>query len=255
MFAFAATQYRSIHHRACRCAAGRKVLVGVIGALALLLAGCASPRLVATVTHFQQWPVHAKGASYTVAVEPVLQAEVGKVGETFILPELEAQTYAAYAGQHLQAQGLVPAVRPEQARMLVSMAIQSRKGVIEVREPFFRPALGVGFGGAHWRFGGLWMDPWMWEDRISRRPVQSYTLQVRIADRQPGTQNKGYAPSRPQGHMPVFEGRAEYTGSPLALNKIMPYLIRAVFDGFPGVNGHTHRVVFDRETGAQLPAR
>ena len=254
MFAFAAAQHHQIHLRVYRRVAGR-VLGGLIGSLVLVLAGCASPRLATTVTHFQQWPAHAKGAGYTVTVEPVLQAEVGKIGETFILPELEAQTYAAYVGQHLQAQGLVPAARPEQARMLVNISIQSRKGVVEVREPFFRPALGVGFGGAHWHFGGLWMDPWMWEDRISRRPVQSYTLQVRIADRHSTTQNKGYAPGRAQSQMPVFDGRAEYTGSPVALHKIMPYLIRAVFDGFPGSNGHTHRVVFDRKTGAQLPAR
>ena len=37
-----------------------------------------------------------------------------------------------------------------------------------------------------------------------------------------------------------------------ALPTMAPYLVRAVFDGFPGQNGQVRRVNFDRETGAVI---
>jgi hypothetical protein len=43
----------------------------------------------------------------------------------------------------------------------------------------------------------------------------------------------------------VYEGSA-------SLPAVMPYLVRAALDGFPGQNGQVRQVRFDRETGALI---
>ena len=39
------------------------------------------------------------------------------------------------------------------------------------------------------------------------------------------------------------------------LPQVVPYLVRAVFDDFPGQNGRVRVVRFDRETGAVIKNR
>ena len=53
----------------------------------------------------------------------------------------------------------------------------------------------------------------------------------------------------------MFDARAEYMGRPVALAAVMPYLIRAVFEDFPGANGQTRQLVFDTQIGELLPGK
>ena len=78
------------------------------------------------------------------------------------------------------------------------------------------------------------------------RPVQHYRLRLRIADRGQSTMPHAAAPA-------VYDASASYTGRPLALPVVMPYLVRAVCDGFPGSSGKTQQVIFDSKTGERLP--
>jgi hypothetical protein len=43
----------------------------------------------------------------------------------------------------------------------------------------------------------------------------------------------------------VFESRAVYEGDNEDLPDLVPYLVRAVFDGFPGQNGRVRLVKFE----------
>lgn len=67
-------------------------------------------------------------------------------------------------------------------------------------------------------------------------------LQLRLLDKQ------GNPAGQPR---PVFESHAVYEGD-AALPIIASYLVRAVFEGFPGQNGQVNTVSFDRETGAVI---
>ena len=91
--------------------APRSGLRTLVSALALAgvtaLAGCAST-FSTKVSNFNQWPANAAGASF--AVQPA-------TGEGVALGELERKTYEGYLAKHLQAQGMVPAAVPAQARM------------------------------------------------------------------------------------------------------------------------------------------
>ena len=140
--------------------------------------------------------------------------------------------------------------------MLARLSVQSRRGMVQWREPVIRPAfwLGLGYRGFHWRSGAYPHDPWggyyggafTLSERLVMRPVQNYRLRVQIADRGQMSRAQTAAPT-------VFDATAEYVGPPVALPTVMPYLIRAVFDDFPGQNGQIRQVVFDSKTGERLP--
>lgn len=242
---------------------GRRWLGAVAAVLSVLLSGCAT-RLTADVTRFHQWPANTLGATYAIA--PVLQERQGaplpvnsqqpppSADETVALSDLEFKTYAGYLDQGLQAQGLVPAARPDQARMIVGMEVQSRRRTIQKRVPEYRPMLwmGMGYRWFHWSYGpfapwgGYYDDSLDWGERVVTQPVQQYRLRLRINDR--GQSTAAAAPT-------VFEASASYTGQPLALPVVMPYLVRAVFDDFPGANGKTQQVIFDSKTGERLQTK
>ncbi len=72
--------------------------------------------------------------------------------------------------------------------------------------------------------------------------MQFSQLNLRLLD------TKNSPPGQPR---PVFESRAVFEGN-ADLPAVTPYLVRAVFDGFPGQNGQVRNVRFDSETGALI---
>ncbi|MFV0601823.1 MAG: DUF4136 domain-containing protein [Brachymonas sp.] len=231
-----------------------------VAVLAVFLSGCAT-RLTANVTRFHQWPANTQGATYAIAPAwqamqgvplPVNSQQQPPADETVALSDLEFKTYAGYLDQGLQAQELVPAARPDQARMIVGMEVQSRRRTIQKRVPEYRPMLwmGMGYRWFHWSYGPFAYHPWDyyddWGERVVTQPVQQYRLRLRISDR--GQSTTAAAPT-------VFDASASYTGQPLALAAVMPYLVRAVFDDFPGINGKAQQVIFDSKTGERLETK
>jgi hypothetical protein len=53
-----------------------------------------------------------------------------------------------------------------------------------------------------------------------------------------------------EGAGKVFEASATSSGTNATLSVTMPYLIRSVFDGFPGTNGQSREVEFDVDKGS-----
>jgi hypothetical protein len=70
--------------------------------------------------------------------------------------------------------------------------------------------------------------------------VQVSNLRLRLLDTQ------GPAGSSPRT---VFESNATHEGSPSPLQSVVPYLVRAIFDEFPGANGRVQVVRFKADTG------
>ena len=201
-------------------------LIGVMGVV--VLAGCAST-LRSDVTSFQRWPANAAGGSYG------FKKLGGQEGS------LEHASYEDLARIELNKLGLKEAAPGSKARFEVSLDYGVNTRAVKSREPIFNdrqywhpaylhPALG-------WQPGFWARDPYgptVVGYRNVTRDVSTRRMRVDIAE----------------GNAKVFEASAASNGGNATLTVTMPYLIRSVFDGFPGANGQARSVEFDTETGA-----
>ena len=206
----------------------------VLVVLAFLTA-CASP-ITAKVTSFNQWPADTLGASFSF-IRPV-----------DALNDLEQQAYEGKVQAELEKIGLKRAAPGQIGRIQVDVVTgngtrnkQFREAIYRdnyIYHPPYRDAVGNVFGGfwAPDQFGSRYVG-----DRTVTRTVQVSNLRLRLLDAQ------GNAPGKPRA---VFESRAIYEGDNEDLATLVPYLVRAVFDGFPGQNGRVRSVAFDSKTGA-----
>lgn len=202
-----------------------------------LLAACAGP-ITAKVTSFNQWPVEAAAATFSF-IRPV-----------DALNDLEQQAYEGYVQIELQKIGLKRVAPGQVGRIQVDIVTGNGTRNKQFREPIYRnsyiyhPPYRDGAGNV---FGGFWapdqFGPRYVGDRTVTRTVQVSNLQLRLLDAQ------GNAPGKPRA---VFESRAVYEGDNEDLATLVPYLVRAVFDGFPGQNGRVRSVRFDSKTGELL---
>ena len=209
---------------------------------AMLLAGCANT-LHTQVTNFQAWPQDAAGSSFSIATATA--AESGKWGE------LERQSYEAQVAQALQAQGLKPAAAGSKARFQATLRLDTRSENRTYSEPVYLPAYAAPYGNSYWG-GGVWGDPYF-EDGVFARPwlpvyagerryniaLDIHLLSVRIVDQQ-----RSKTAGSDAGPV-VFEAAAQYAGEPRPMPQLMPYLVRSVFDGFPGQNGQVKQLQFE----------
>ncbi len=200
-----------------------------------LLAACASP-ITAKVTSFNQWPSDTAGATFSF-IRPV-----------DALNDLEQQAYEGNVQTELEKLGLKRVAPGQVGRIQVDVSTgngtrnkQFREAIYQdnyIYNPPYRDAAGNVFGGfwAPDQFGSRYVG-----DRIVTRTVQYSTLRLRLLDAQ------GNAPGKPRA---VFESRAVYEGSNEDLATLVPFLVRAVFDDFPGQNGRVRILKFDSKTGA-----
>ena len=206
----------------------------VVVVLAFLTA-CASP-ITAKVTSFNQWPAETLGSSFSF-IRPV-----------DALNDLEQQAYEGQVQTELEKIGLKRASTGQVGRIQVDVVTgngtrnkQFREAIYRdnyIYHPPYRDAAGNVFGGfwAPDQFGSRYVG-----DRTVTRTVQVSNLRLRLLDSQ------GNPPGKPRA---VFESRAIYEGDNEDLATLVPYLVRAVFDGFPGQNGKVRSVAFDSKTGA-----
>ena len=209
--------------------------------LVAVLAACANP-ITAKVTSFNQWPADAAGATFSF-IRPV-----------DALNDLEQQAYEGKVQVELEKLGLKRAAHGQVGRIQVDVVTgngtrnrQFREAVYRdnyIYHPPYRDAAGNVFGG-FWvpdQFGSRYVG-----DRVVIRTVQFSNLRLRLLDAQ--VSSPGAAASRPRA---VFESRAVYEGSNEDLATLVPFLVRAVFDDFPGQNGKVRNVKFDSKTGAVI---
>lgn len=206
----------------------KRLLFVLITALLLFSAGCAST-LRSDVTSFQRWPANAAGSSYSFKR---LGNQEGS---------LEHKTYEDLARTELSQLGLKEAASGTKGRFEVSLDYGVNTRTIRTREPivanqsYWHPA----HYHQHWGWRpGYWANsPYgsaVVGYRNVNRDVSTRRLRVDIAE----------------GASKVFEASATSSGSNATLSVTMPYLVRSVFDGFPGTNGQSREVEFDVDKGS-----
>jgi hypothetical protein len=225
-----------------RCDFSSLARLSLAAALLALVSGCAST-ITARVTSFNQWPANAAGSTFST------------ISRTDNTRELEQATYESYVQAELEKRGLVRAPAGQVGRMQVDVNTSNRSEQKTYLQPIYQDnyIYVQGYRDAAGRiFPGFWtLDPFgprYVGDRQINTTLQTSTLQLRLLDSQ------GSPPGKPRT---VFESRAifEGEGSGDNLPQVVPYLVRAVFDDFPGQNGRVRVVRFDRETGAVIKDR
>jgi len=196
---------------------------GILLAAVLLVSGCAS-KLSTHVTHFQRWPQDAAGQTFRIAPAPADTRNA-----------LEYQTYADLIRTAIEPVGLVWADGETPPRFLVSFEYSDptrQDWVQQWHDPWpwsFSPWWGLSryYGGWGWG-GGMSMMP-----SVVPVAVHENTLTVSIQDLHDNSQ--------------VFKTTARASTYQPQLNRVMPWLVRAIFDDFPGSNGQNREIKYEWE--------
>jgi hypothetical protein len=193
--------------------------------LAVGLAGCATTSTVsARVTSFQQWPADAVGERYRfVAADPSQNNN------------LEYQSFQDTVRAGISSTGLVEAGKGQPARFDVLFRYGVAQTQVMVRrpyDPYFYNGFGPGFygRGGYWGggWGGYWGPDWIDVPTVAYRNTLS--LEIHDAARN-GTE--------------VYRATAYSVSGGDKLLRIMPYLVRAIFDNFPANNGSEREVTYN----------
>lgn len=202
---------------------------------ALWLSGCAAT-VSTKVTNFNAWPADAAGGTFGFAPH--------KAGDA---KELEQSTYEQYVREALERLGLKAAPAGQPARFVVEVDASGSQRTVRSLQPMYqnyrvfmppRPGPNGTTIPGYWSadmIGGQYIG-----DREVARTLQVSKLRVQMRDRKAQLSSAAgtAAPS-------VFEATATYEGGMENLPDLVPYLAKAVFDGFPGQNGQTREVRFD----------
>ncbi len=193
-----------------------------LAAAALLLSGCAST-LSARVTTYQQWPVGVQGEYYRILPSG------NQAGN------LQFSAYADMLRAAIGATGLREAPYGSEPRFEVRLEYGNpvKQGWVQrYEDPFFYPGWPA-FGGYYGGWGG-WGGGIFYAPRVVNVPVEIYrnTLTVVISDR------------TMQGRE-VYRATAVHSSQSDSLDEVMPYLMQAIFDDFPGNNGQTKVVKYE----------
>lgn len=188
----------------------------------LALSACATP-FKADVSRFQQMPA-PNGESFVVQTTNA-KLEGG----------LEFQQYASLVAEQLRAKGYTQAQTPQAATLVVNVDYGVDSGQTKVVS---RPGFGYG-GYGPWAYG-RYRSPfyWGWDDPYWYSPwgapeIDSYTVYQSYLDM---TINRTRDGSR------VFEGKAKARSTDDSLPRIVPNLVTAMFNNFPGRSGEEVRI-------------
>lgn len=202
------------------------IVVFVVG----LISAC-SNTFKADVTRFHQLPPPQGQTVTIVPADP-------KKGAS-----LEFASYANLVGHYLEQKGYRPAGEGE-ADLIAELDYSVDDGKVHVRSyPSSRFAFGYGFYHPFYYHNPYWYDPWFHRSAFwgfhdpYDRDVRSYvkytrrlTMQMRPAET--GARN-------------IFEGTVESVGRSNHLPELMPHMVQALFENFPGQSGTTERIVID----------
>ncbi|MDR3439190.1 DUF4136 domain-containing protein [Telmatospirillum sp.] len=197
-----------------KCAKARCAMTRLLmwGAVVGLLAAC-QPTLQADVTRFYSLPPVPAGKSFAISPES---------GQA---TDLEFQHYAAQVSGAMQSKGFRLATPgPEQSDLVAVLHYGTNGSRTEI---YSDPAPAWGHPGWRGWYGGF--PP----PQINSYTLYSEFLDVALFDG---------AAWRTGERRPLFQGRVVADSGVRDLNVAMPYLIQALFQDFPGVNGQTVRV-------------
>jgi hypothetical protein len=190
---------------------GRTVRAGAL-LLVVALSGCAST-LSARVTSFQQWPANAQGQTYRFVQADPVQAN-----------NLEYRAYQDMVRAGIGATGLVEATGGAPARFEVAFDYGAVQTTVMTRQPYDPYFYGGGFYGPRWGYGryggGFWGPEWVDVPAVAYRNFVNLHIRDHAAN-----------------NAEVYRSSAATHSDRAELVNVMPYLVRAIFDNFPGNNG------------------
>lgn len=191
--------------------------------------------------------------TFTVRQEVFQQMGGASSGGSYVIKNpdtqnLERSAYANLLQQNMHRTGLYQAVSANKADYLVDFNYTTERRQQLVRDydydPFyFYPYMGFGYWPSSRFYGGMMFYPRMhygYGSGVRQVNYNYYILQVLISRRADG-QN-------------VYQSTVA-ASSQAPLVQVMPYLMAAVFDGYPGQSAQVREVVFDLDApGAGLGA-
>lgn len=197
---------------------------GVAAVVLLLgLAACASPKyVVSDVTRHHSLPRAPSGETYAVVALDDEQSE-----------SLAFQSYADVIGARLTGLGLRQftgqGANPDYV-VTLKWSTEGPSPDVKSRNTGF--GYGIGWGSRHTHFG--YYGGYPYPDNYADAK-QVFIRRVELVMYDGATYNTG-SPRR------VFEGTAVSQGTNSQINPVMPYIIQAVFEQFPGASGSTRTV-------------
>ncbi|MBL8631442.1 MAG: DUF4136 domain-containing protein [Rhodospirillaceae bacterium] len=204
----------------------RSIAFGIIAAFGL--AACVSPKYVTSdVTRFHTLPASPSGQTFAITALNRDQEQ-----------SLEYRQYADLVNAKLTALGLKQFTGGTgKADYVVTLNYDVDGPSPDVRSRASNVSVGFGYGTGYWgrrnawAFGGAY-EPW--PDNYTNTE-QIYLRRVEL------TMYKGstYATDKAER---VFEGRALSEGLNGQLSPVMPYILDAIFQDFPGASGSTRTV-------------
>lgn len=212
-------------------------LLTIAAALVALggLTGCAS-NFNANVTRFHETlPPPAQGQSFTVVADDPRNAG-----------SLEFAHYADIVAQRLADLGYPRAADPAAAQLIVHLDYSVDKGTEKLRssglgysrfgyDPFFGPMYPRAYRGWRGRYAFGYYDPFLWGpgfDDVESFTVYQSQLKLKI-DKADGGR--------------VFEGTSRAQSLSNKLTYLVPNLVDALFQGFPGKDGEEIKVTIPPE--------
>jgi hypothetical protein len=208
----------------------RTVLTAVVALVAL--AGCASPKFVTSdVTRYHALTESPQGRTFAIVALDDDQ-------ET----SFAFKQFADQINQRLSALGLKQyggGGGPAGADYVVTLryAVYGPSADVRTRWSGFGPRARFGFGygyGPYWGggpFGYMGYDPF-WDDHLDVETRQLFTRRVEVNIFKGAT----FGTERKER---VFEGRAVSSGLSAQIEPVMPYILDAIFQEFPGRSGET----------------
>lgn len=205
-----------------------KFVLPLITAGLLVLSGCAS-RISGDVTTFHENVMPAGETIRVVAAEPEMNRS------------LEFRNYAQRINDELRKIGYTPVTEPDVvADLIAEVDYEVTPGPTEVYTDRSRSYVRYHFGFGRyynpWYFG--FYDPFydpMWDrPEVYSTPTWQRSLELNI-QKADGERER------------IFEARVESNGMENSLPEVMPYLITAMFENFPGESGTTKLVTIEKD--------
>ncbi|MBT4739387.1 MAG: DUF4136 domain-containing protein [Rhodospirillaceae bacterium] len=198
----------------------KRVFTAVI--LTFGLAACVSPKyVVSDITRHHSLPRAPSGESFVIVSTDDEQEE-----------SLAFDAYAGLITQRLSGLGLKSFDGESATPDLVVTLKWSVEGPSpDVKSRSTGIGYGFGYGHRYGHFGYGYGDPF--ENRTSTKQMYVRKVDLVIYD---GMTYNTENPTR------VFEGSAVSTGTNGQIEPVMPYIVQAIFDQFPGASGETRTV-------------
>ena len=190
------------------------------------LAACASPKyVVSDVTRHHSLPRAPAGETFAVVASAENQDE-----------SLAFNAYAAIIERQLSSLGLRSFGGETSTPDLVvtlNWSVEGPSPDVKSRGGGYGYSLGYGYGYRRSHFGYGFGYGYPYGNRTTTRQMFVRRVELAIYD---GATYNSENPKR------VFEGTALSTGTNGQIDPVMPYIIQAIFDQFPGASGATRTV-------------